>query len=63
MPMTKGYCVLYSVGKNKKDNGIKGSTEGSTVDDEDTKSKKQEIIKLTENLLDSIKNGDFDAYA
>ncbi|XP_071829831.1 calcium/calmodulin-dependent protein kinase type II delta chain-like isoform X1 [Apostichopus japonicus] len=51
------------VGKNKKDNGIKGSTEGSTVDDEDTKSKKQEIIKLTENLLDSIKNGDFDAYA
>ncbi|XP_071986750.1 calcium/calmodulin-dependent protein kinase type II subunit gamma isoform X15 [Engystomops pustulosus] len=44
--------------------GIKGSTEScnTTTEDEDLKVRKQEIIKITEQLIEAINNGDFDAY-
>ncbi|XP_077999440.1 calcium/calmodulin-dependent protein kinase type II delta chain-like isoform X2 [Glandiceps talaboti] len=66
---------------NKKSNGVKESTESSTIEDEDVRvqgdgkivksgptrpgdkiARKQEIIKMTESLLDAITNGDYEAY-
>ncbi|KAM9447054.1 calcium/calmodulin-dependent protein kinase (CaM kinase) II beta 1 isoform 22-T22 [Clarias gariepinus] len=46
-------------------NGIKESSDSSnaTVEDEDMKARKQEIIKITEQLIEAINNGDFEAYA
>jgi len=53
----------------KKNDGIKESTDSSaTLEDEDTKvkpeieSRKQEIIKLTEQLIAAITSGDFEGY-
>ncbi|XP_058645974.1 calcium/calmodulin-dependent protein kinase type II subunit beta isoform X44 [Onychostoma macrolepis] len=45
--------------------GIKESSDSSntTIEDEDVKARKQEIIKITEQLIEAINNGDFDAYA
>ncbi|EGW11698.1 Calcium/calmodulin-dependent protein kinase type II delta chain [Cricetulus griseus] len=43
---------------------LKESTESSntTIEDEDVKARKQEIIKVTEQLIEAINNGDFEAY-
>ncbi|XP_029540655.1 calcium/calmodulin-dependent protein kinase type II subunit gamma-like isoform X10 [Oncorhynchus nerka] len=41
--------------------GIKGSTESCNTD-EDMKARKQEIIKITEQLIEAVNNGDFEAY-
>nr|XP_028709242.1 calcium/calmodulin-dependent protein kinase type II subunit gamma isoform X27 [Macaca mulatta]XP_045255992.1 calcium/calmodulin-dependent protein kinase type II subunit gamma isoform X22 [Macaca fascicularis] len=48
----------------KSDGGVKGSTEScnTTTEDEDLKVRKQEIIKITEQLIEAINNGDFEAY-
>ncbi|XP_060763333.1 calcium/calmodulin-dependent protein kinase (CaM kinase) II beta 1 isoform X31 [Neoarius graeffei] len=45
--------------------GVKESSDSSnaTVEDEDMKARKQEIIKITEQLIEAINNGDFEAYA
>ncbi|KAF7701037.1 calcium/calmodulin-dependent protein kinase type II subunit beta isoform X6 [Silurus meridionalis] len=45
--------------------GIKESTDSSntTIEDEDVKARKQEIIKITEQLIEAVNNGDFEAYA
>ncbi|XP_065152984.1 calcium/calmodulin-dependent protein kinase type II subunit gamma isoform X26 [Paramisgurnus dabryanus] len=44
-------------------NGTKGSTEScNTTEEEDMKARKQEIIKITEQLIEAINNGDFEAY-
>ncbi|XP_078285263.1 calcium/calmodulin-dependent protein kinase type II subunit beta isoform X6 [Rhinoraja longicauda] len=45
--------------------GRKESSDSSntTIEDEDVKARKQEIIKLTEQLIEAINNGDFEAYA
>uniref|UniRef100_A0A3Q3X7Z8 calcium/calmodulin-dependent protein kinase n=1 Tax=Mola mola TaxID=94237 RepID=A0A3Q3X7Z8_MOLML len=44
---------------------LKESSDSSntTVEDEDVKVRKQEIIKITEQLIEAINNGDFEAYA
>nr|XP_057917002.1 calcium/calmodulin-dependent protein kinase type II subunit gamma isoform X18 [Doryrhamphus excisus] len=43
--------------------GVKGSTESNaTNEEEEMKARKQEIIKITEQLIEAINNGDFDAY-
>ncbi|XP_035482194.1 calcium/calmodulin-dependent protein kinase type II delta 1 chain isoform X4 [Scophthalmus maximus] len=34
----------------------------TTIDDEDVRARKQEIIKVTEQLIEAINNGDFEAY-
>ncbi|XP_060921195.1 calcium/calmodulin-dependent protein kinase type II delta 2 chain isoform X11 [Labrus mixtus] len=45
--------------------GNKESIESAntTIEDEDVKARKQEIIKVTEQLIESINNGDFESYA
>uniref|UniRef100_A0A3B3UK02 calcium/calmodulin-dependent protein kinase n=1 Tax=Poecilia latipinna TaxID=48699 RepID=A0A3B3UK02_9TELE len=35
----------------------------TTIEDEDVKARKQEIIKITEQLIEAVNNGDFEAYA
>ncbi|KAM4623869.1 calcium/calmodulin-dependent protein kinase type II subunit gamma-like isoform 10-T10 [Polymixia lowei] len=43
--------------------GVKGSTESNATNDEDEmKARKQEIIKITEQLIEAVNNGDFEAY-
>nr|XP_061807475.1 calcium/calmodulin-dependent protein kinase type II subunit gamma isoform X4 [Nerophis lumbriciformis] len=46
--------------------GVKGSTESNATNDEEEmkgrQSRKQEIIKITEQLIEAINNGDFEAY-
>lgn len=44
--------------------GTKGSSEScnTTTEDEDLRVRKQEIIKITEQLIEAINNGDFEAY-
>ncbi|KAM6949363.1 calcium/calmodulin-dependent protein kinase type II delta 1 chain isoform 3-T3 [Aplochiton taeniatus] len=44
--------------------GNKESSESAntTIEDEDVKARKQEIIKVTEQLIEAINNGDFEAY-
>ncbi|KAM4599086.1 calcium/calmodulin-dependent protein kinase type II subunit gamma isoform 13-T13 [Fundulus diaphanus] len=43
--------------------GNKGSTEScNNVEEEEMKARKQEIIKMTEQLIEAINNGDFDSY-
>nr|XP_043904479.1 calcium/calmodulin-dependent protein kinase type II subunit beta-like isoform X1 [Solea senegalensis] len=45
--------------------GTKESSDSSntTIEDEDMKARKQEIIKITEQLIEAVNNGDFEAYA
>ncbi|KAJ7993717.1 hypothetical protein DPEC_G00257570 [Dallia pectoralis] len=44
--------------------GTKESSDSSiTAEDEDLKARKQEIIKITEQLIEAVNNGDFEAYA
>ncbi|XP_061655445.1 calcium/calmodulin-dependent protein kinase type II subunit beta isoform X5 [Phyllopteryx taeniolatus] len=49
---------------NKKTD-VKESSDSSnaTIEDEDVKARKQEIIKITEQLIEAVNNGDFEAYA
>ncbi|XP_034753683.1 calcium/calmodulin-dependent protein kinase type II subunit gamma isoform X47 [Etheostoma cragini] len=51
---------------NKKSDGVKGSTESCNNAEEEEmkgrKARKQEIIKMTEQLIEAINNGDFEAY-
>ncbi|XP_057674277.1 calcium/calmodulin-dependent protein kinase type II subunit beta isoform X2 [Corythoichthys intestinalis] len=44
---------------------VKESSDSSnaTIEDEDVKARKQEIIKITEQLIEAVNNGDFEAYA
>lgn len=49
----------------KKDDGsqVKESTDSSTtLEDDDIKARRQEIIKMTEQLIEAINTGDFEAY-
>ncbi|XP_019620065.1 PREDICTED: calcium/calmodulin-dependent protein kinase type II delta chain-like isoform X10 [Branchiostoma belcheri] len=39
-----------------------GSAEGSIVEDDEVKARKQEIIRMTENLIECITNADYEAY-
>ncbi|XP_030835154.1 calcium/calmodulin-dependent protein kinase type II subunit alpha isoform X8 [Strongylocentrotus purpuratus] len=48
--------------QQKKDNGIKESPEGSTMEEDDLRVKKQDIVKMTETLLEAINVGDFESY-
>lgn len=60
------YLSRFTAAKSllKKPDGVKESTESSntTIEDEDVKARKQEIIKVTEQLIEAINNGDFEAY-
>ncbi|XP_019620064.1 PREDICTED: calcium/calmodulin-dependent protein kinase type II delta chain-like isoform X9 [Branchiostoma belcheri] len=41
---------------------MQGSAEGSIVEDDEVKARKQEIIRMTENLIECITNADYEAY-
>ncbi|XP_078285301.1 calcium/calmodulin-dependent protein kinase type II subunit beta isoform X41 [Rhinoraja longicauda] len=64
MLATRNFSAAKSL-LNKKVDGVKESSDSSntTIEDEDVKARKQEIIKLTEQLIEAINNGDFEAYA
>ncbi|XP_023686073.1 calcium/calmodulin-dependent protein kinase type II subunit gamma isoform X19 [Paramormyrops kingsleyae] len=71
MPQTnnnKNSVVSSSSSSSTKDSSISsstlmGSTESyNTTEEEDMKARKQEIIKITEQLIEAINNGDFEAY-
>ncbi|XP_037402215.1 calcium/calmodulin-dependent protein kinase type II subunit alpha isoform X1 [Pygocentrus nattereri] len=62
-------------GANKKTDGVKkrkssssvqlmesSESTNTTIEDEDTRVRKQEIIKVTEQLIEAISNGDFESY-
>ncbi|KAM8939040.1 calcium/calmodulin-dependent protein kinase type II subunit delta isoform 7-T7 [Pelodytes ibericus] len=74
MLATRNFSGMKS-GLLKKPDGVKKrkssscvqmmeSTESSntTIEDEDVKARKQEIIKVTEQLIEAINNGEFEAY-
>ncbi|KAK7879532.1 hypothetical protein WMY93_033756 [Mugilogobius chulae] len=48
----------------KKNDGVKESSESTntTIEDEDTRARKQDIIRVTEQLIEAISNGDFESY-
>ncbi|XP_075921850.1 calcium/calmodulin-dependent protein kinase type II subunit delta isoform X33 [Petromyzon marinus] len=56
---------VASSGKECSPSPALESSESSntTIEDEDVKARKQEIIKVTEQLIDAINNGDFEAYS
>uniref|UniRef100_A0A673LIJ4 Calcium/calmodulin-dependent protein kinase type II subunit alpha-like n=1 Tax=Sinocyclocheilus rhinocerous TaxID=307959 RepID=A0A673LIJ4_9TELE len=61
------FFISHSGGKSgvsKKTDGVKESSESTntTIEDEDTRARKQEIIKVTEQLIEAISNGDFENY-
>ncbi|XP_025421882.1 calcium/calmodulin-dependent protein kinase type II alpha chain isoform X16 [Sipha flava] len=54
-----------SIITNKKGDGsqVKESTESNTtIEDDDVRARKQEIVKITEQLIESINNADFEGY-
>ncbi|XP_028284755.1 calcium/calmodulin-dependent protein kinase type II delta chain-like isoform X1 [Parambassis ranga] len=63
MLATRNFSAAKSL-LNKKPDGVKESSESAntTIEDEDVRARKQEIIKVTEQLIEAINNGDFEAY-
>uniref|UniRef100_A0A3Q3IR95 calcium/calmodulin-dependent protein kinase n=1 Tax=Monopterus albus TaxID=43700 RepID=A0A3Q3IR95_MONAL len=59
-------CTFYTAGFIfPPDSQIKPLSDisNTTIEDEDVKARKQEIIKITEQLIEAVNNGDFEAYA
>ncbi|XP_035848317.1 calcium/calmodulin-dependent protein kinase type II subunit gamma-like isoform X45 [Sander lucioperca] len=65
MLVTRNFSACKTL-LNKKSDGVKGSTESCNNPEEEEmkgrKARKQEIIKMTEQLIEAINNGDFEAY-
>uniref|UniRef100_A0A8C6L354 calcium/calmodulin-dependent protein kinase n=1 Tax=Nothobranchius furzeri TaxID=105023 RepID=A0A8C6L354_NOTFU len=69
-------CSGGKSGSNKKADGVKVTLQlsagggfkhqthltNTTIEDEDTRVRKQDIIKVTEQLIEAISNGDFESY-
>ncbi|XP_025421876.1 calcium/calmodulin-dependent protein kinase type II alpha chain isoform X15 [Sipha flava] len=70
MLATRNFSSKYdvhgrSIITNKKGDGsqVKESTESNTtIEDDDVRARKQEIVKITEQLIESINNADFEGY-
>lgn len=67
MLATRNFSSKSVIAKNKDESAgsqLKESADSSntTLEDDDVKSRRQEIIKLTEQLIETINSGDFEAY-
>ncbi|XP_034146749.1 calcium/calmodulin-dependent protein kinase type II delta 1 chain isoform X4 [Esox lucius] len=51
--------VIHNPTEGNKESSESANT---TIEDEEVKARKQEIIKVTEQLIEAINNGDFEAY-
>ncbi|XP_054003432.1 calcium/calmodulin-dependent protein kinase type II alpha chain isoform X24 [Hylaeus anthracinus] len=57
---TQGRSTITKKGDGSQ---VKESTDSSTtIEDDDVRARRQEIIKMTEQLIESINTGDFEAY-
>uniref|UniRef100_A0A8C3LKX3 calcium/calmodulin-dependent protein kinase n=1 Tax=Chrysolophus pictus TaxID=9089 RepID=A0A8C3LKX3_CHRPC len=55
------FCLIFGL-LSSKSSLCHPESCNTTTEDEDLKVRKQEIIKITEQLIEAINNGDFDAY-
>ncbi|XP_045465163.1 calcium/calmodulin-dependent protein kinase type II alpha chain isoform X13 [Harmonia axyridis] len=64
MLATRNFSIGRSIVVKKGDGSqVKESTDSSTtIEDDDVKARRQEIIKITEQLIEAINSGDFVAY-
>ncbi|XP_043210901.1 calcium/calmodulin-dependent protein kinase type II alpha chain-like isoform X31 [Amphibalanus amphitrite] len=63
MLATRNFSSRSIVAKKGDGSHVKESTESNTtVEDDDCKARKQEIVKLTEQLVEAITVGDYEAY-
>jgi len=61
---SKGRSIIAKKGEGGSGSQVKESTDSSTtLEDDDVKAKKQEVIKLTEQIIEAINSGDYDAYS
>lgn len=63
MLATRNFSSRSIITKKGDGSQVKESTDSSTtLEDDDIKARKQEVIKITEQLLEAITSGDYDAY-
>ncbi|XP_064458037.1 calcium/calmodulin-dependent protein kinase type II alpha chain-like isoform X2 [Ornithodoros turicata] len=63
MLATRNFSSRSIMTKKGDGSQVKESTDSSTtIEDDDVKARKQEIVKLTEQLIESINGGDYDTY-
>lgn len=63
MIATRNFSTRSIVTKKGDGSQVKESTDSSTtIEDDDVKARRQEIIKMTEQLIESINTGDYEAY-
>ncbi|XP_025267134.1 calcium/calmodulin-dependent protein kinase type II alpha chain isoform X13 [Camponotus floridanus] len=63
MLATRNFSSRSIITKKGDGSQVKESTDSSTtIEDDDVKARRQEIIKMTEQLIESINTGDFEAY-
>ncbi|XP_034937562.1 calcium/calmodulin-dependent protein kinase type II alpha chain isoform X27 [Chelonus insularis] len=63
MIATRNFSTRSIVTKKGDGSQVKESTDSSTtIEDDDVKARRQEIIKMTEQLIENINTGDFEGY-
>ncbi|XP_063984788.1 calcium/calmodulin-dependent protein kinase type II alpha chain isoform X22 [Diachasmimorpha longicaudata] len=63
MLATRNFSTRSIITKKGDGSQVKESTDSSTtIEDDDVKARRQEIIKMTEQLIESINTGDFEGY-
>ncbi|KAL0108180.1 hypothetical protein PUN28_015038 [Cardiocondyla obscurior] len=63
MLATRNFSSRSIITKKGDGSQVKESSDSSTtIEDDDVKARRQEIIKMTEQLIESINTGDFEAY-
>ncbi|XP_008204384.1 calcium/calmodulin-dependent protein kinase type II alpha chain isoform X36 [Nasonia vitripennis] len=63
MLATRNFSSRSIITKKGDGSQVKESTDSTTtLEDDDVKARRQEIIKMTEQLIESINTGDFEAY-
>nr|XP_022912874.1 calcium/calmodulin-dependent protein kinase type II alpha chain isoform X14 [Onthophagus taurus] len=63
MLATRNFSSRSIIVRKEGGSQVKESTDSSTtLEDEDIKARRQEIIKMTEQLIEAINTGDFEAY-